>query len=407
MTRRQSLGPLDPIYNVRIKYGAVDVGNTPASASSPSVTINQAGGQIDPAVLSPILYTVVFSEDVVGFATGDVTFSGTAGGTLVGTVSGTGATYTVTVTGMTIAGTVVATIAAGVCVSVAAGLPNLASTSTDNTVTWIGLPVAGAWGWWDATDSSTITASAGAVSGWADKSGNARHFVQTTGGNKPTTGTRTIGGLNALDFVQANTTHMTATGITNTPANLDEWTCYFVYQNDIRAVGHQEAYTLFGINPTAGYGGRGLIAQASRMVVTVGQGFATFVGSGGNAPFAAGNQGSYRMWGNHNPVPRISEATVENAAFPQLPGWQSDSGGTSFPTGDVDGAIPFIINTTNVWATTTANALAVVGVFWDSGAPAPTNIYDGSIAEIVIYRRLLNSTERNLVRTYLQVKYGL
>ena len=56
-----------------------------------SVTINQAAGQADPTRNSPINFTVVFSEPVTDFATGDVTFTGgTAPGTLVGTVTGSG-----------------------------------------------------------------------------------------------------------------------------------------------------------------------------------------------------------------------------------------------------------------------------------------------------------------------------
>ncbi len=39
----------------------------------PTVTINQAAGQADPTNASPINFTVVFSEPVTGFATGDVT----------------------------------------------------------------------------------------------------------------------------------------------------------------------------------------------------------------------------------------------------------------------------------------------------------------------------------------------
>ena len=105
-------------------------------AAAPTVTINQAGGQADPTSASPINFTVVFSEAVTGFATGDVSFAGsTAGGTLVGTVTGTGPTYTVAVSGMTTSGTVVATIAAGVAQDADTN-PNAASTSTDNSVTW-------------------------------------------------------------------------------------------------------------------------------------------------------------------------------------------------------------------------------------------------------------------------------
>ncbi len=92
-------------------------------------------GQADPTNARPINFTVVFSEAVTGFATGDVTLTGTAGGTLTGTVTGGPTTYNVAVTGMTTPGTVVATIAAGVAAD-AAGNGNAASTSTDNAVTW-------------------------------------------------------------------------------------------------------------------------------------------------------------------------------------------------------------------------------------------------------------------------------
>ena len=54
--------------------------------------------------------------------------------------------------------------------------------------------------WLDASDSSTITASAGAVSTWTDKSTNAYTFTQATPAAKPTTGSATQNGLNALSF---------------------------------------------------------------------------------------------------------------------------------------------------------------------------------------------------------------
>ena len=54
--------------------------------------------------------------------------------------------------------------------------------------------------WYDASDTNTITESAGAVSQWDDKSTNANHLVQATGSLQPSTGSRTINDLNALDF---------------------------------------------------------------------------------------------------------------------------------------------------------------------------------------------------------------
>jgi hypothetical protein len=109
--------------------------NIVIDTTPPTVTINQAGGQADPTSTSPINFTVVFSESVTGFATGDVTISGTAGGTKTATVTGSGTTYNVAVTGMTTSGTIIATIAAAVATDTA-GNGNTASTSTDNTVTW-------------------------------------------------------------------------------------------------------------------------------------------------------------------------------------------------------------------------------------------------------------------------------
>ena len=103
--------------------------------AAPSVTIDKAGGQADPTSTSPIQFTVVFSESVTGFATGDVTLGGTAGATTA-VVSGSGANYTVDVTGMSADGTVIATINAGVATDSGANA-NTASTSTDNSVDWV------------------------------------------------------------------------------------------------------------------------------------------------------------------------------------------------------------------------------------------------------------------------------
>jgi hypothetical protein len=106
-----------------------------------TVTINQAGGQADPTNSSPINFTVVFSQRVTDFATGDVNLSAsTAPGTLIGTVNeiapNDGTTYNVAVSGMDVDGngTVVATILAGVAHDAATSFPNVASTSADHTV---------------------------------------------------------------------------------------------------------------------------------------------------------------------------------------------------------------------------------------------------------------------------------
>jgi hypothetical protein len=104
--------------------------------AAPSVTINQALSQPDPTNASPINFTVIFSEAVTDFVTGDVDLSGsTASGTLIGTISGGPTTYNVAVSGMTGDGTVIASIPFGAAIDLASR-PNGISTSDDNSVTY-------------------------------------------------------------------------------------------------------------------------------------------------------------------------------------------------------------------------------------------------------------------------------
>lgn len=119
---------------------AASFGNTAIflDDTPPRVTIDQASGQADPTAASPINFTVVFSEPVSGFAAGDVTLGGVAGPrTAVVTEIGPndGTTYNVAVSGMSGDGEVVAWVDYDVATD-ADGLGNVASTSTDNTVTF-------------------------------------------------------------------------------------------------------------------------------------------------------------------------------------------------------------------------------------------------------------------------------
>jgi len=104
--------------------------------TDPSVTIDQGSTQPDPANTSPIVFDVVFSEDVFGFTSADVNISGMAGApTITVTSTGSGDTYTVEVSGMASGETVTAAIPANAAQD-AAGNDSEASTSTDNSVTY-------------------------------------------------------------------------------------------------------------------------------------------------------------------------------------------------------------------------------------------------------------------------------
>jgi hypothetical protein len=58
--------------------------------------------------------------------------------------------------------------------------------------------------WWDASDASTVTTSGGAITDWADKSGNGWTLSQATSSQRPTYDTAAINGLNAALWPSAN-----------------------------------------------------------------------------------------------------------------------------------------------------------------------------------------------------------
>jgi len=112
------------------------VENCSTPPAYPTVTIDQAGSQADPAGVSPIHFTVTFSAPVVGLDASQIRLSGTAGATTATVASGSGAgPYDVEVSGMTGPGTVIADLYSGAGVT-SAGIPSVASTSSDNTVTF-------------------------------------------------------------------------------------------------------------------------------------------------------------------------------------------------------------------------------------------------------------------------------
>ena len=109
----------------------------------PTVTVNQASTQIDPSGVFPIDFTVVFSEPInTGtFTPAVITQNGSAPGvSWLITDSGDHMNFTLSATGALGIGTIRPLIAANQVTDVF-GNGNIASTSTDNTVTYNNTPV--------------------------------------------------------------------------------------------------------------------------------------------------------------------------------------------------------------------------------------------------------------------------
>ncbi len=102
------------------------------------LALNQFALQVDPATNSPVEFTAEFAQSVTDFTGSDISFAGsTVSGNLVATVKQGPSLFRIEVTGMTSAGIIRVSIPAGVAFSVNGNLPNDASESSDNTVTYL------------------------------------------------------------------------------------------------------------------------------------------------------------------------------------------------------------------------------------------------------------------------------
>lgn len=221
--------------------------------------------------------------------------------------------------------------------------------------------LAGLAAWYDASDAASITSSAGAVSQWNDKSGNARHLVQATGTKQPTTGTRTQNGLNALDFSSnQHNLRVTFTAISQPltlfgcvladtmPGNVNRW-----YDS---GSGVSPRELLYG-------GGSALRAWT--------------VAAGGTDAVTA-----------HNPV--TGTAVVQSVVF---------NGAST----------AFYENGTQYGGTLSPGTAGTAGICVSGdGSGFDTNgMWDGLVCEICLYSSALSSTDRGTVETYLRSKWGV
>jgi Putative Ig domain/Concanavalin A-like lectin/glucanases superfamily len=285
-------------------------------------------------------------------------------------------TFTVTATGtppptLSMTGTLPAGVTFTPATGVLAGTPTASGTfplvftaangTLPNAVQNFTLTVAAAFvptgiancvGWWTGDDPATIIASAGLVSQWSDKSTAANHLTQGTSAWQPLTG-RTLNGRNTLDFqgVFGNGGFLTRAGAAVTqPA-----TWFAVAVSDVTGATKQ----ITGYNTPAG--GTGVIWS------NVGK-YSYYAGAAQDGP-GSWNTSAHQV------------SAVFNGASSGL--W-------------VDGASQTAGN-----PGTLGFANFTIGSNTDRDSP-----WDGAIAEVIVYSRALNTTERQQVEAYLKAKWG-
>lgn len=207
--------------------------------------------------------------------------------------------------------------------------------------------------WLDASDAGTITSSGGLVSQWDDKSTNSNNATQTNASLQPTTGENTINGKNVISTDATNRMELTS------------------------AVSRTNGYTVFFV-------GAAVDTTSTK----------TFIGGAGGGLSLRFNSSESAA------IARNQQATILTGS----PAVGTSNNIICFKTSSAGNQI--INNGTSIGSNTTDPAYSAdfnaILVDIDTSAR-----FYGNVAEIIVYTRILDTTEINQVGNYLDSKWGI
>jgi hypothetical protein len=223
----------------------------------------------------------------------------------------------------------------------------------------------------DATSGGSLVAADGTVARWEDKSGNARHATQATGGSRPLRRASGVNGLGALDFDGTNDWLSTSVSLFSGLTSLS-W--FAVVKNDDS-----------GANNRAVFGDR-------------------VDGDDGGLFFTKiGTSSILYSRGSANASTRVDVS--ESVSFPTSAMMASmvttSSTGTARRNGVSAGT-----NTTTTASVAYLNATAIGNSLASTGGPSIL-WWDGLICEIIVYDTALSDTNRSAVEQYLMNKWSI
>lgn len=231
--------------------------------------------------------------------------------------------------------------------------------------------------WLDASDSTTITQSSGAVSQWNDKSGNARHMTQGTSANQPITNSRTVNGLNGIDFQPASSHFMTCGDVLDLGTN--GITIFSVVKFDVMNANVNYALiSKYKVSPLAG---------SWLQVFQIGD--IQMIYRDGTAARAAG-----AAINNTNPILWTSSVDRVNGVI------------NNFVNQRAFGSVTFTPDSGSSRDISTAVYLSGLRNSGDSGFQAGF-FFDGIVCEIIICVRTLTTGQISATSDYLSKKWGI
>ena len=235
--------------------------------------------------------------------------------------------------------------------------------------------------WWDASDSTTLfnatsggasVASNGAVARWEDKSGNARHMTQATAANRPV---RTVAALNGRDSLTSDSTDV----LSGSHRVFSSAISVFAVSRVTNAAARQSLFE-FG-----DYFGTGSFYVERNTYQTAGSrwGLYTARSSGGTA--------------YDTTLSTSTSAEVLSLVCNAVSGTSVLTSTDFRINGNPSGTLnPLQAGQGNLWPDYSAQTAAISIV---SGTPL--------VSEIIVYNRVVSSSERQKLEGYLAWKWGL
>ena len=235
--------------------------------------------------------------------------------------------------------------------------------------------VAGLTGWWDASDSSTLfddpvagalTVADGVVARFEDKSGNGRHFAQSTAGKEPLRKTNVINGLDCLRFDGSN----------DFMSNLEQ------------------TADLIDADASAVF----LVAKAESATSND----ASIFNNQMILSDLGGSHGYFALKSNDTAAAYGYDSDVRTASLAYVPGnWTFMSAwhDGSDLYASLDGGTPVSVALST---RTFLNFTALLGCNFTTAT-----VFHGDIAELITYNQALSASDRGSVESYLADKYGI
>ena len=214
--------------------------------------------------------------------------------------------------------------------------------------------------WLDGADASTITQSSGMVSQWNDKSGNHYNATQGTGANQPAYLSNGIIGKGSVSSGSAGQMSMS----TSILSGASGATAFFVSQNSSET-GNQGA-------PLENFGSSGINSHM---------------------PYSGEIYSDFGNAGRYGPIGYTTGALLVPQIYTITAGstWTMLQGLT-------------LLYSTSSTFTPPSGEIGPPSLF--SSSAGGTYQWLGTLAELIIYRRVLTSTEQTEVYNYLKAKWG-